>query len=88
MHGKINIEKVRVIERARTFIRSNPRCPDCGSGMCNVGRNAFRCPECHTRAYLPEYKEIRRDCSRFYYEAPIAGRRHLVSSEPEVYQTT
>jgi len=87
MNGKINLEKVRVIERARTFIRTNPCCPNCGSGMFNAGRNTFVCPECHTRAYLPEYTEIRRDCSRFYYEAPIAGRRHLVSSEPEVYNT-
>ena len=83
IEGKINIEKVSIIERSRVFIRSNPTCPECGSRMQNAGRNSFRCPACPYHSMLPAYTEIKRSLGRNIYEAPVAGRRHLVASMRE-----
>ncbi|MCL4451012.1 MAG: tRNA(Ile)(2)-agmatinylcytidine synthase [Candidatus Thermoplasmatota archaeon] len=78
--GKINIEKVRMIERSIVFVRINPTCRKCGSRMQNEGRERFRCPLCSNHSVLPEYKEIKRINRRNSYESPVAGRRHLVAS--------
>ena len=83
IEGKINIEKVSIIERSRVFIRSNPTCPECGSRMQNAGRNSFRCPACPYHSTFPAYTEIKRSLGRNIYEAPVAGRRHLVASMRE-----
>lgn len=83
MEGKMNIEKVSIIERARVFIRSNPTCAECGSRMQNDGINSFKCPVCSHHSILPAYTELHRSHSRDRYEAPVAGRRHLVATIQE-----
>lgn len=86
--GKINIEKVRIIERSIVFVRINPVCRKCGSRMQNQGSENFRCPVCSNRSALPEYTEMERISRRSSYESPVAGRRHLVASIQEGAQAS
>jgi tRNA(Ile2)-agmatinylcytidine synthase len=83
MEGKMNIEKVIIIERSRVFTRSNPVCVKCGSRMQNNGRNSFVCPACKSYSMFAAYTELKRSVERNNFEAPAASRRHLVASIQE-----
>jgi len=83
MDGKMNIEKVSIIEKSRVFVRSNPVCVKCGARMQNNGKNSFRCTSCSNHSAYPAYKEKKRYSEKKHYEAPVAGRRHLVASIQE-----
>ena len=77
----INIEKIRILKLAEVKVKvANPICPKCGRRMESIGRGkGYRCRKCGIK--LPEeaaeFKVLKREIRKGWYEVPVIARRHL-----------
>uniref|UniRef100_A0A7J3M1J0 tRNA(Ile2) 2-agmatinylcytidine synthetase TiaS n=1 Tax=Archaeoglobus fulgidus TaxID=2234 RepID=A0A7J3M1J0_ARCFL len=77
-NSTLNLEKIRVLSVAKSFVEMNPICPICGKRMESAGRGqGFRCKKCKTRAFNRIRVEVPRKIETGFYEVPPCARRHL-----------
>ncbi|MEM3927920.1 MAG: tRNA(Ile)(2)-agmatinylcytidine synthase [Archaeoglobaceae archaeon] len=77
-NSTLNLEKIRVLSVAKSFVEMNPICPICGKRMESAGRGqGFRCKKCRTRAFDRIRVEVPRKIEIGFYEVPPCARRHL-----------
>ncbi|MEM3762531.1 MAG: tRNA(Ile)(2)-agmatinylcytidine synthase [Archaeoglobaceae archaeon] len=77
-NSTLNLEKIRVLSVAKSFVEMNPICPICGKRMESAGRGqGFRCKKCKTRAFDRIRVEVPRKIETGFYEVPPCARRHL-----------
>ncbi len=83
----INLEKIRVIELAKSFHALTPFCSICGKKMKSLGRNkGYRCPKCGNRLSESSkvFVEEQRTLTPGVYTVPPSARRHL--SKPLLFE--
>ena len=77
----LNIEKVKILKLEDRVVKvGNPLCPECGTSMSSIGKNAgYRCKKCSTKADESEVREkkVERELTKGWYETPVSARRHL-----------
>ncbi|MEM0203684.1 MAG: tRNA(Ile)(2)-agmatinylcytidine synthase [Archaeoglobaceae archaeon] len=77
-NSTLNLEKIRVLSVAKSFVEMNPICPICGKRMESAGKGqGFRCKKCRTRAFDRIRVEVPRKIEIGFYEVPPCARRHL-----------
>ncbi|MEM0266136.1 MAG: tRNA(Ile)(2)-agmatinylcytidine synthase [Archaeoglobaceae archaeon] len=77
-NSTLNLEKIRILSVAKSFVEMNPICPICGKRMESAGRGqGFRCKKCKTRAFDRIRVEVPRKIETGFYEVPPCARRHL-----------
>jgi tRNA(Ile2)-agmatinylcytidine synthase len=76
----LNLEKIRIIELSREYLRRNPKCPVCGRRAKSEGKGkGYQCEVCGRR-FPPgseENVEVERMLKPGFYEVPPRARRHL-----------
>ncbi|MEM3381793.1 MAG: tRNA(Ile)(2)-agmatinylcytidine synthase [Candidatus Bathyarchaeia archaeon] len=76
----LNLEKIRIIELSKEYLRRNPKCPLCGRRAKSEGKGkGYQCEVCG-RKFPPgseEHIEIERSLKPGFYEVPPRARRHL-----------
>lgn len=74
----INLEKLDIMELAKTGIQKNPPCPTCGKRMKSMGKEqGYRCKKCRTHADKKESNSVKRDLEIGIYSVPPRAMRHL-----------
>jgi tRNA(Ile2)-agmatinylcytidine synthase len=77
--GTLNLEKIKIIQLAKTYESNNPRCK-CGKRMKSAGKNkGYKCPSCGSKFQeaAKEIVEMERQVYEGFYEVPPSARRHL-----------
>jgi tRNA(Ile2)-agmatinylcytidine synthase len=76
--SSLNLEKIRLIERAQDREQKPPLCHSCGARMTSAGHGkGYKCRRCGNRAKEGEVRFHERKIGTGWYEVPPSARRHL-----------
>ncbi|MGQ9543525.1 MAG: TiaS agmantine-binding domain-containing protein [Candidatus Bathyarchaeia archaeon] len=76
----LNLEKIRIQELSKEYLKRNPTCPVCGRRTKSEGRcKGYQCRVCGRRfpSGSEEHVEVERRLKPGFYEVPPRARRHL-----------